>query len=203
MKKLMMILGVLSMFLFSAATVSAQVQPTVRVAQLPIELGGNFSITQKHMNQLDQDFYKSLEFASDGHRESVEFITMKESQTALKEVVRELAGKSDPESVLVPLANKLNADIVIMPELNDFQQHDYMNLDPSYTTSLMYTYSYTAFRIVGYDRTKNEIFHESTAKTYDYEQSSIGTADNLVKDCMDEVLQESDFVKRVVRAEKK
>ena len=72
MKKLMMILGVLSMFLFSAATVSAQVQPTVRVAQLPIELGGNFSITQKHMDQLDQDFYKFLDFDSDGHRESVE-----------------------------------------------------------------------------------------------------------------------------------
>ena len=198
-----MILGVLSILLFSVATAAAQVQPTVRVAQLPIELGGHFSITQKHVDQLNRDFYKSLEFASDGQRESVEFITLKESQTALREVIKELDGKSDPEAVIVPLAKKLNADIVILPELNDFQQHDYMNLDPSYTTSLMYTYSYTAFRIVGYDRTKDEIFHKCAAKTYDYEQSSIGTADSLLKDCMDEVLQQSDFIKRIVRAEKK
>lgn len=203
MKKLIMVLGMLTVLLLSIATASAKVQPTVRVAQLPIELGGNFPITQKNVDKLNVDFHKSLEFASDGHRESVEFITLKESQDALRAVVKELNGNSDPEAVLIPLANKLNADIVIMPELVDFQQHDYMNLDPSRSTSLMYTYSYTAFRIVGYDRTKNEMFHKCASKTYDYEQSSIGTADSLTKDCMDTVLQQIDFVQRVVHAEKK
>ena len=93
-----------------------------------------------------------------------------------------------------PLADKLQADLVVCPVLRGYEQRTEQNWSWKHMPQL---HSYVAMDIVGYDRSRDETFHKSGCRYFDDEYSSNGLAANLSLECLDELAASADLHNRV------
>lgn len=187
MKNLISILCTMCILLI--ATTMASANGTIRVAQLPILVDSSAVVSQETSTTLQARFQQELQRTTAAA--SVQYVSEQECLTAYRKVVNDLNGVSDTTAILKPLAQELNADIVLQPVIMSCQQKDYMHLNDTMSSSSIYTRSLASIDLIGYDRRQDEVFQKNAALTYNAEPSYSGMAAYLAQECMHSVLQQA------------
>ena len=86
-----------------------------------------------------------------------------------------------------PLANKIDADIVVCPVLINYRQH-VLNLSGWGETVVD---SYAEAELIVYDRRTDILTDKKASRMYHDVYALSGTASNLAKECFDKIIAES------------
>ena len=179
---------VLAVLLFLAAPADAAERVPLRVAQLPLKVecgrGPSPAVLDSLENQVDQSLYVPL----NGTLKAVEYIPEDECLRALDEIVSAAGRRVKAKAVVKPLAEKLQADLVVMPILTGYEQYTRMSFR---WDRGMILHSYAAVQIVGYDRMQDEVFSKGASRWFADEYSAAGEVSQLAWEAMDAVLRDA------------
>ncbi len=168
----------------------------LRIARLPVQVRCNTADVEavKRMEiRLDQIMHVPL----NGTLQAVKEIPGAQVAAAMDEVLSQLRQTHQRvkwQDAMKPLADKLQADLVVCPVLRGYEQWTEQNWSWKHMPQL---HSYVAMDIVGYDRRRDETFHKSGCRYFDDEYSSNGLAANLSLECLDELAASADLHNRV------
>ena len=127
-----------------------------------------------------------------GYLQMVEYLPGNELAAAMSEVRREKGPKAKDKELLRPLAARLQADMVVLPILDGYQEWQRM----SWRRGTIY-HSYASVMLYVYDARTDEVVKKGASRFFDDESSNRGTAYNLALQAMDAVLQESRLHERI------
>ena len=131
----------------------------------------------------------------------VEELPQSEVEEALQDVLAELSqGKKRVKikDAMQPLAEKLDADLVVCPVLTDYYEIVfYGGWDGWNSGDTIRLESFAGLELNGYDRAEN--FSKATSRFYHDSYSSYGRASYLAKDALESLIQETDVNRRVTR----
>ncbi|SFT69179.1 hypothetical protein SAMN02910356_01658 [Selenomonas sp. GACV-9] len=192
MRRVVLLLFALVMMV--SVTASAAERVPLRVAQLPIQVTCYNQPEQQVLERLERQVDHSLHVPLNETLQAVEFIPEADCLKALKEVATELGGKPDFKDMARPLAEKLQADLVVIPIVAGYEQYTYMSWNWDRGQML---HSYVSIRIVGYDRYTDEVFKKRSSRRYDDEYMPYGEVRRLAGEAMDESLRRARVHDRV------
>lgn len=180
--------------LLMTAVVSAAERVPLRVAQLPLQIQSYYQPSQLVIDGLERQVDRSLHVPLNDTLKAVEFIPERQCLEALAETAEELGGKPRFKDIVKPLAEKLQADLVVVPVLNGYEQYTYMSWNWRRGQLL---HSYASVQIVGYDRKKDEVFKKEGSRRYDDDYMLSGEVTRLVTEAMDDALRAAAIHDRV------
>jgi hypothetical protein len=188
MKKMHFILPLAAALIFALSSLVAAAP--LRLAQAPV-------ISQAYC---PEDTWQALEKKVDrathvplnGYLKAIEYIPPKEILQAWDTLRLETGRKTRPKDLIRPLAEKLQADMVVLPVLTGYQEFHRM----SWRRGLIY-HCYASVDLYVYDARTDEVIKKSASRFFDDESSNRGTAYNLALQAMDAVLQESRLHERI------
>ena len=94
--------------------------------------------------------------------------------------------KARLQDAMRPLAQNLDADIIICPILHSYSQHV-----ENFASFETYLQSYVKVELIVYDRRTDNLVDKKAAQMYHDVVSTTGTADYLAKICFDKVIDET------------
>ncbi|BAL81754.1 hypothetical protein SELR_00460 [Selenomonas ruminantium subsp. lactilytica TAM6421] len=196
MKKLAMFLSLLVCFcLLGAGTAEATREPgPFRVAQFPLQVQSRMVPSQAVYDRLEKLVDRSMHIPLNGTLKAVHYIPERECQTAWEGVRAGVGHKERLKNLMQPLAEKLHADLVVMPILSGYEQYEIMSW---HRWGRRITHSYACVQIVGYDRLKDEAFSKTVSRRFDDEYSSQGDVNRLAYEAMDAALREAQIHDRI------
>ena len=123
----------------------------------------------------------------------MEYINEEECERALAEVLAEQRAKTGKKKTklkdaMLPMAEKLNADIVICPALTEYSEYVYPSLR---LTGGIIVHSTAAARVTGCKRSDGTVFDKERYRYYHDEMSSQGMAEVLALYCMQQALDDA------------
>lgn len=166
----------------------------LRVAQFPLLIQSYMTPTQDVQESLAKLVDRSLHVPLNGTLKAVQYIPEKECWTALEEARQEAVGKVKLKDLMGPVAEKLNADLVVVPVLTGYEQYQTMRWN---RWGRYIVHSYAAVEIAGFDKSKNEVFSKSASRHFNDEYSSQGDVSRLAYEAMDEALRSAKIHDRV------
>lgn len=196
MKRFLFLLMMLSIFLVPAAE-AADGNSLARIARIPIILQTSYIPDRETMASLETKLDRALHIPLNKTLQVAEYIPEAECAAALESVLAEMerTGKRVKlKDAMKPLADKLQADIVVCPALVRYDQYSHMSFNWNHGTII---HSTASIELSGYERATDQVFHKSFGKSYHDEYSSWGTADALANECMDHVIDETGLRCRV------
>ena len=135
----------------------------------------------------------------------VEEIPSSEVEAALDDVLADLKTKHrrvKMKDAMQPLAEKLDADLVVCPVLTDYREIIFYGgggWDWDSVADSMILESRVGLELDGYDRTTQENFSEATSRFYHEGYAPRGRASVLAKDALESLIAETDINERVMR----
>lgn len=174
------------MILF-AATASAQ---PVRIARLPII----FQSTTPDVDTcaaLETKIERAIHIPLNGTLQLAEYLPPNDSAQVLNELWTEMRNqnkKASLQDAMRPLAQKIDADIIICPVLKQYSQNVSIS---SGIDNESYMTSYVRAELIIYDRRTDEVIYKKSSQFYNDTYSLRGTASALAKICFDRVIEES------------
>lgn len=135
----------------------------------------------------------------------VEEIPSSEVESALDDVLADLKTKHrrvKMKDAMQPLAEKLDADLVVCPVLTDYREIIFYGgggWDWDSVADSMILESRVGLELDGYDRTTQENFSEATSRFYHEGYAPRGRASVLAKDALESLIAETDINERVMR----
>ena len=133
----------------------------------------------------------------------VEELPQSEVEEALQDVLADLSqGKKRVKikDAMQPLAEKLDADLVVCPVLTDYYEIVfYGGWDGWNSGDTIRLESFAGLELNGYDRAEDKNFSKATSRFYHDSYSSYGRASYLAKDALESLIQETDVNRRVTR----
>lgn len=193
MKKKYALLGVLFLFIVSAQAWAAERVP-LRVAQFPLLVQSYMQPAQNVQDRLEKRIDRSLHVPLNGTLNAVYYIPEQECLEALEDVKNEAAGKEKLRDLMRPVAEKLNADLVVLPLLTGYEQYETMSW---YRWGRHITHSYASVEIMGYDKAKDEVFRKSATRQFHDEYSTQADVSRLAYEALEEALQSAKVHERV------
>ena len=189
------ILAVLLLFvLLLAGTVEAGSRIPLRVAQYPLLIQSRMFPSQAVQDDLGRLIDRSLHVPLNGTLQAVDYIPERECLAALEEVKAEAKGKIKLKDLMRPLAEKLQADLVVVPVLTGYEQYQTMSW---HRWGRYIIHSYAAVEIIGFDRSKDEVFRKGDSRQFNDEYSTQGDVSLLAHEVMDEALRRAKVHERV------
>lgn len=191
-----LMIGMLCLLLFALpASAGAQERVPLRVARLPLSVESGSMPSQQVLDRLERQIDRSLHVPLNGVLKAVEYIPEQECLEALDQVIRENGARPPrrKEAARI-LAERLQADLVVLPVLDDYEQYTTFSWRWDRGEIL---HSFASVQIAGYDRGKQESFQKSASRIYEDEYSIAGEVSVLAGQAMDEALREAKLHDRI------
>lgn len=180
----------LSLFLMPTVE-AAEEHSLARMARIPIILQSARIPDEETMASLETKLDRALHIPLNNTLPVAEYIPEAECVAALESILAEMersGRRAKLKDAMKPLADRLQADIVVCPVLERYDQYSYMSFSWHRDTVI---YSTAAIELSGYERATDQVFHKKYGKSYNDEYSSWGTAETLANECMDHVIDEA------------
>jgi hypothetical protein len=166
----------------------------LRVAQFPLLVQSYMTPAQEVQDRLETLVDRSLHVPLNGTLNAVYYIPEKDCQAALEEARAGAASKVKLKDIMRPVAEKLNADLVVIPVLTGYEQYQTMSW---HRWGRYIVHSYAAVEIVGFDKSKDEVFSKSASRHFNDEYSTQGDVSLLAYDVMNEALHKAKLHDRI------
>ena len=191
MKKFFAALFVMILF---AATASAQ---PVRIARLPIIFQSTIPDEETRAD-LETKITRAIHIPLNGTLQLAEYLPPDESARALDDLWQNISGqnkKANLSDAMRPLAQELDADLIVCPVLKKYSQYVTMGFGWNSET---YIVSQAAAELIVYDRRSDELTVKKNSQIYNDVYSLRGTASALSKICFDKII-ESSGLRQIIR----
>ncbi|WP_295634315.1 hypothetical protein [uncultured Mitsuokella sp.] len=175
--------------LLSVTALAAERQPQ-RIAQFPLVIESWQQPSSDVQDELEAKIDRALHVPLNDTLKAVEYIPEKNCLAAWDEVESGLTGKARIKDMAKPIAEKLNADLVVIPVVAGYEQYTTMSW---YWDHDMILHSYAEIQLVVYDRTTDKLVYKKSSDFYDDEYSTTGTASYLARSCMDNVIRDANL----------
>lgn len=162
-----------------------------RIARIPIILQTSQIPDRETMASLETKLDRALHIPLNKTLQVAEYLPEAECEAALKSVLAEMGRtgkKVKLKDAMKPLADKLQADIVVCPVLTSYSQYSYISFNWNHGNIICST---AAVELAGYERASDQAFRKKFEKSFRDEYSPWGTADALANECMDHVIDET------------
>lgn len=179
----------LLVLLLSVTALAAERQPQ-RIAQFPLVIESWQQPSSDVQDELETKIDRALHVPLNDTLKAVEYIPEKNCLAAWDEVESGLTGKARIKDMAKPIAEKLNADLVVIPVVAGYGQYTTMSW---YWDHDMILHSYAEIQLVVYDRTTDKLVYKKSSDFYDDEYSTTGTASYLARNCMDNVIRDANL----------
>ena len=189
-------LCLMAVLLLMTSVADAAERTPLRIARLPLQVQCS-TADDAAVDRIETQLDRAMHVPLNGTLQAVKEIPDSQVEAALDEVLAQLRQSNRRvrlQDAMKPLADKLQADLVVCPVLNDYEQWTEISWNWRHAELL---HSYVAMEIVGYDRSRDETFHRSASRYFDDEYSVAGLAENLSMECLDELTQSTDLRNRV------
>jgi len=164
----------------------------LRVAQVPIVVASYQAPGREALGSLEQQVARALHVPLNGTLHVVEFLPEREVLAAFEDARQ---GPSRKWRELVrPMAERLEADLVVLPVLTGYEQYEHMSWRWDRGTIM---YSYASWELCLYDARKDEVVRKQASRVFHDEYSSAGAVEVLARTALDAVLRESKLHERV------
>ena len=183
MKKFLLALMIL-MLMTSAASASP-----VRIARLPIIFNSTIP-DYETCAELETKLSRASHIPMNKTLQLAEYLPANDSTQALQTLWQQMRSenkKARLQDAMQPLAQNLNADIIICPILLRYSQH-VGNLTGFGET---YLQSHVKVELIVYDRRADSLVDKKAAQMYNDTVSTTGTAAFLAKICFDKVIDDT------------
>ena len=192
MKKFFVVMFMMILF---ATTAYAESKP-VRIARLPI-IFQNTIPDYDTCAELETKISRAVHVPLNGTLQLVEYLPPKDSAKTFNELwqnIRSKNKKAKLQDAMRPLAQKLNADIIVCPILKKYSQH----VSPSSGwNGESHMISQVRAQLIIYDRRTDELIDKKDSQLYNDSYSPRGTASFLAKICFDNVIEDSNLRQRI------
>ena len=185
MKKFFAALFVMILF---AATASAQ---PVRIARLPIIFQSQIP-DEETRAELETKITRAIHIPLNGTLQLAEYLPPDESARALSDIYNKKTNLSD---AMRPLAQKIDADLIVCPVLKKYSQYVTMGFGWNSET---YIISQAAAELIVYDRRSDELTVKKNSQIYNDVYSQRGTASFLSQICFDKII-DSSGLRQIIR----
>lgn len=182
MKRFLLALMIL-MLMTSAAAASP-----VRIARLPIIFNSTIP-DYETCAELETKLTRASHIPMNKTLQVAEYLPTKNSTQALQNLWQQMRSankKARLQEAMRPLAQELDADIIICPVLHSYSQHV-----ENFASFETYLQSYVKVELIVYDRRADSLVDKKAAQMYHDAISTTGTADYLAKICFDKVIDET------------
>lgn len=195
MKKLTVIGCLLALFCLLLGTLAeAAERAPMRVAQYPLLIQSRMMPSQAVQEDLGRLVDRSLHVPLNGTLQAVEYIPERECMAALEAVQAEQGSRAKLKDIMRPLAEKLQADLIVVPVLTGYEQYQTMSW---HRWGRYIIHSYAAVEITGFDRSKDEVFRKGDSRQFNDEYSTQGDVSLLAHEVMEEALRRAKVHERV------
>jgi hypothetical protein len=179
------------MFAFTSLATAAP----LRLAQYPVI--DRAYCPEDVLQDLNTQVSRATHVPLNDYLKAVDYLPEEELLSAMREVRQGLSGKIKYKDLLRPLASRLEADMVVLPVLDGYQEFHRM----SWRRGLIY-HCYASVDLYIYDARTDEVVKKSATRFYDDESSARGTAANMAKEALDQVLHSSRLHERIYPSKK-
>ena len=173
--------------LFVTAQVSAQAP--VRIARLPIILC-SAQPDNETCAELEVKIARAVHIPLNDTLKVAEYIPPATSAKVLATMwqsMRAADKKAKIQDAMRPLAEDLDADIIICPILLRYNQ----NVGGAFTSDETYLSSNVRAELIVYDRRTDSLVDKKVSRMYNDAMSNFGTASFLAKECFDRLIDET------------
>lgn len=183
---------------------TASTPQTLRLARVPLIVRSSYA-DDEVANLLEDRLDRALHVPLDDTMHYVEELPSSEVEAALDEVLADLKKEKRRvrmKDAMQPLAEKLDADLVVCPVLTDYREIIFYGgggWDWDSVADSMILESRVGLELDGYDRSTQENFSESTSRYYHEGYAPRGRASVLAKDALESLIAETDINERVMR----
>ena len=189
MKKFLIALSV--MMIFFAASASAQ---SVRLARLPIIFQCKLPDSDT-CAELETKIERAVHIPLNGTLQLADYLDPKNSAIQFNDIWQNLRAqnkKARLTDVMRPLAEKLDADIIVCPVLKDFSQHVF-----SVCCGETVLISHARAELIVYDRRTDELIDKKSSLFHNDVYHPRGTAEQLTKECFDKIIDASKLRQKI------
>ena len=181
--------------LFFSSTQAAE-KKILRLVQLPI-------IFQSHQPDydtcavLETKITRAMNVPLNGTLKLVEYVDNQESTQALNEIWRQMRlqnKKAKISDAIKPLAEKINADIIVCPVLRRYSQTTVQRSLKGET----YLVSDVSATLIVYDRRTDELTEKKDSRSFNSSYNKFGTASSLAKECFDKLLDATKLQQKII-----
>ena len=185
------ILTCLCMITLMCSTCFAADKKPLRLARLPIIFQSNQPDFDTRA-MLETKIARAVHIPLNGTLQLVEQIDMNESTSELNKIWQNMRSenkKSKLKDAMKPLAEKLNADIVVCPVLRRYSE-TYVQKTSNLETYLISNVSAT---LIVYDRRTDNLIEKKTSRSFSNSASKFGKASYLAGECFDRLIDETNL----------
>ena len=173
--------------------IAASAAQPLRIARLPLMLNGFMRPDDQTIDRLETKLDRAIHVPLNGVLNVVTYLPEGASEDALAEIIDEQRQKSSKKrlklkDMMEPLAQRLEADIVICPVLTAYDEQIYHSFR---WFGEMIVHSNAAVQINGYNRRTGKPFAKEVWHHSHDEYGVRSRASYLAEMCMDEVIEEA------------
>ena len=177
--------------LIALLIVTAQVsaQAPVRIARLPIILC-SAQPDKETCAELEVKIARAVHIPLNDTLKIAEYIPPATSAKVLAEMWKSMRAadkKAKIQDAMRPLAEDLDADIIVCPILLRYNQ----NVGGAFTSDETYLSSNVRAELIVYDRRADSLVDKKVSRMYHDAMSNFGTASFLAKECFDRLIDET------------
>ena len=173
---------VLLLMILFAATTYAESKP-VRIARLPIIFHSTIPDVETRA-ELETKIERAIHIPLNGTLQLAEYLPQENSSQVLEGIWQKLSAENKRAKLadaMRPLAQELDADIIVCPIINQYSQNVVFAWDETVLNS------YVQVELIVYDRRADNLIDKKAAQMYHDAYSLRGTASALSKICFDNV----------------
>lgn len=187
MRKLLSFLCMLVMLTAFCGVAGATERQPLKVAQFPLIVQSSWlepglEVTDDLERQIDRALHVPL----NGTLHRVEYLPEKDCLAAWDEAADESSSRKVKDRAKV-IADKLGANLVVIPIVNDYVQYTTMSWHWDRDIIL---HSYVSLELVVYDRATDKVVDKKASRFYDDDYSTTGTASYLAREAMTDLIQQ-------------
>ena len=184
MKKFLIVLFAL---MLSVATAAAESKP-VRIARLPIIFQSTIP-DDDTCAELETKIKRAIHIPLNGTLQLAEYLPPEDSAQVLNDIYQ-----SNIQEAMRPLAQALDADIIVCPIIKNYIQH--VSFSAFWGETILI--SNVRVELIVYDRRTDELIDKKSSQFYQDSYSLRGTASSLAKICFDNVIESTQLHQRIM-----
>ncbi len=192
------------LLMMSAVTIAAEAAQPLRLARVPLVVRA-YSADAEVEDIIENRLDLALHVPLNDTMHYVEEIPQSEVETALNDVLADVKTKHrrvKMKDAMQPLAEKLDADLVVCPVLTTYYEYIYYGGGGwgwDSTSDTMILDSGVTLELDGYDRIAQENFSQTASRYYHEGFHPTGRACMLAKDALENLVSATEINKRVMR----
>ena len=178
------------------AIATAEAATPVRIVRLPIIFQKN-SPDLETCAELEIKIARAVHIPMNKTLQLADYVPTETSAKTLNNIWQKMRSQNKKAKLvdaMRPLAEKLDADIIVCPVLKSYNQHvtDFFDWnDPILNSNVR-------FEMIIYDRRTDELIDKKASQFYRGDYSTTGTAAFLAKICLDKVIDDSGLRQRIL-----